>query len=673
MNPDIRILIRSILDRCVAGEDDPVATISGLIGAMRPQKARDAAFAKAALGALLQSLEEHPPYRSALRGQLLELMEQKKLVSFFAGSGMLPEAGFFTELWRILVRKVLPDAVDPGYLRDAMQIIYSEPDDHLWLASLPPEMSRRFWELLELDRALGTTASARALSELLRASLVVCHRISVMGVNQEFVRSDPNLEDVDSPFLALAVEMHRYIAICEAKLQALPDAVADETRLLEVLESCRAAVRRVSGGAKMRGTSLNLSYLLVRLSQNIERLELLVRMAAARFSAHPKADLMGVWTQFLRQAVRGDNERNSLGRYWSRLTSTLALRVTQNAGQTGEHYITEDRKGYFLMLRSAAGAGAIISLLALVKIFASKMELAPLPAALVYSLNYALGFMLVHVLHCTIATKQPAMTASSIAATIREQAGGLADVNKLAALVINVLRSQFAAISGNVLLAFPCALLLGTALNALFGGPFIDSRKVEHLLHDLNPLAVSTLVHAAIAGVWLFLAGLISGYYDNAAAHHRIPERVARAGWLVRLVGAPRAARVGVYLDGNLGALAGNFFFGFMLGCTALLGTLLGADIDIRHIAFASANLAFGIAGSGFGVATQTLLACTLGVALIGLVNLSVSFSLALWVAFRAQGIRYDHVYPLALAIFRSILARPMSLVWPPAATAKGS
>jgi site-specific recombinase len=110
-----------------------------------------------------------------------------------------------------------------------------------------------------------------------------------------------------------------------------------------------------------------------------------------------------------------------------------------------------------------------------------------------------------------------------------------------------------------------------------------------------------------------------------------------------------------------------------MLGCTALLGTLLGADIDIRHIAFASANLAFGIVGSGFGVATQTLLACTLGVALIGLVNLSVSFSLALWVAFRAQGIRYDHVYPLALAIFRSILARPMSLVWPPAAPAKGS
>jgi site-specific recombinase len=62
-----------------------------------------------------------------------------------------------------------------------------------------------------------------------------------------------------------------------------------------------------------------------------------------------------------------------------------------------------------------------------------------------------------------------------------------------------------------------------------------------------------------------------------------------------------------------------------------------------------------------------------LGVALIGLVNLSVSFSLALWVAFRAQGIRYGHVYPLALAIFRSILARPMSLVWPPAAPAKGS
>jgi len=665
--------MRAVLDRCVVGHEDPVTLLADLAATIRPPDRRDRAFAMIAQSALVQLLEQSPSYRDALRKNLLDLMDQRKLVSLFASSGMLPDAGFFSELWRIVVSKVLPDAVDARYLRDVMQIIFCKPDDHLWLATLSPETSRRFWEVLELDRAWGSVSSTRATGELLRGILVVGHRICAMGLHPDFVRRDPRLEDSDSPFLALGVAIHHYIASCETALRDASRGVADERLLMSRLLQCREAVRRVSDGAMMRGTSLDLSYLLVRLSQNIDRIELLVQMASVRFSAAPSADLLDVWTQFLHEGIRGDSERNSLGQYWSRLTGTLALRITQNAGQTGEHYITEDRPGYFLMLRSAAGAGVIISLLALFKIFASKLELAPLPAALVYSLNYALGFMLVHVLHFTIATKQPAMTASSIAAKINDSAGGLQDVDKLAALVINILRSQFAAICGNVLLAFPCALLIGAALNALFGAPFISPSKTEHLLHDLNPLAISTFVHAAIAGVWLFFAGLISGYFDNAAAHHHLPERVGRASWLNAWVGAAGAGRVESYLNENLGALAGNFFFGFMLGCTALLGLLFGADIDIRHIAFGAANFAYALAGTGFEVSYPLLLTSALGVALIGLVNLSVSFTLALWVALRAQGVRYDHVYPLGSAIVRQILAKPLSLVWPPASTATKS
>ncbi|MCB5976870.1 site-specific recombinase [Acinetobacter baumannii] len=32
-------------------------------------------------------------------------------------------------------------------------------------------------------------------------------------------------------------------------------------------------------------------------------------------------------------------------------------------------------------------------------------------------MNYSLGFILIHVLHFTVATKQPAMTAAALAAT----------------------------------------------------------------------------------------------------------------------------------------------------------------------------------------------------------------------------------------------------------------
>lgn len=57
------------------------------------------------------------------------------------------------------------------------------------------------------------------------------------------------------------------------------------------------------------------------------------------------------------------------------------------------------------MWRAAMGAGAIIAVLALLKISASKLSLAPAGYALLYSLIYGLGFVLVYVLHLTIATK----------------------------------------------------------------------------------------------------------------------------------------------------------------------------------------------------------------------------------------------------------------------------
>jgi site-specific recombinase len=42
--------------------------------------------------------------------------------------------------------------------------------------------------------------------------------------------------------------------------------------------------------------------------------------------------------------------------------------------------------------------------------------------AFVYSMNYALGFMLIHVLHFTVATKQP-LTAAALAATVQHRKG----------------------------------------------------------------------------------------------------------------------------------------------------------------------------------------------------------------------------------------------------------
>jgi site-specific recombinase len=133
------------------------------------------------------------------------------------------------------------------------------------------------------------------------------------------------------------------------------------------------------------------------------------------------------------------------------------------------------------------------------------------------------------------------------------------------------------------------------------------------------------------------------------------------------LLGEARLARFANYVEHNLGALAGNFLFGCMLGFTPIVGELLGLPLDIRHVAFASANFAYGLVGLQFAVAPAVIIVSVAGVLLVGLTNLVVSFSLALKVALRSRGITPDQTEGLWGRVLQRFLARPRDFFWPPA------
>jgi site-specific recombinase len=303
--------------------------------------------------------------------------------------------------------------------------------------------------------------------------------------------------------------------------------------------------------------------------------------------------------------------------------------------------------------------------MAVIKILLSYLHRAPLIEAAIYSMNYSLGFMLVHVLHFTIATKQPAMTAARIAAALHEgeQRGKghrQADVESMAALVNKVFRTQVVAVLGNLATVIPISFLLALGYWYLFGHHLVNPDKARHLIHDSHPWESLALLHAAIAGVWLFVSGLVSGYYDNKALYTRMAQRVQQLHGLRRLLGKERLARFGAYVEDNLGGLMGNAVFGILMGTTATAGFLLGLPLDIRHVTFSSANLAIGFVGLDYQVDTQTLGIALLGIALIGMVNLLVSFGLALWVALRARKIRFYHGFKLLRALGSRLRAAPV-------------
>jgi len=62
--------------------------------------------------------------------------------------------------------------------------------------------------------------------------------------------------------------------------------------------------------------------------------------------------------------------------------------------------------------------------------------------------------------------------------------------------------------------------------------------------------------------------------------------------------------------------------------------------LDIRHVAFSTAHLAFGLADAEQTLSASAFALLLAGLYLIGVVNLLVSFALAINMALRARGTR---------------------------------
>lgn len=650
--------VEQVFLRMTAGGEDPLVLTTALITALRPVVQHDDGSAARSWQEMTRLLAANPTYREATRTTLLELFAGREQRRLYTEAGLLPNTGFFSELRRRLAHKLLPELVDDRDLKDCVHLIFPHRSDVEWLQFVPVTDRVAFWELLDLGLVRPQPLFDALLFQMLDSVMILAHRIAAMGLEPELLRVYPRLTEGESPFIALSVEASRFVGRYRRSLTTEIE-VEDERHLLVLLAQCREAVARVHQVAASQGTSMTLTFLVVRLFQHLERLELLLRVLAVRFTPEARSELAERWSAFLRDALIGERRRNSIGSLVSDLLSILALRVTENAGRTGEHYIAVDRAEWSLLWRAAAGAGLLIPFMALLKIFGYSLSLALLNQGIFNGMIYAVGFVIIHLCHFTIATKQPAMTAATIAGTISQVRGRLRDADRLTRLMVDTFRSQMTAIAGNVLTALLVATSLAMVTHLGTGRHLIGTDKARHLLHELYPLEGGALFYAAVAGVWLFVAGLVSGYVDNLVAYSRTGDRVARLPWLAAIIGTHRAKRTGDYLDHNLGGLVGNIFFGFMLGLTPAVGIALGLPLDIRHVAFASANLGYALTALDFRVDAITLLRACGGVALIGLVNLAVSFSLALWVAMRSRGADFSGAIALLPDLWRRFRSNP--------------
>ncbi|WP_216933809.1 MULTISPECIES: site-specific recombinase [unclassified Acinetobacter] len=638
-----------------------------LVERIRPEDSRNTEEIEAKFNAFIRALLLTPNAVATLQTFTLRIINRYKQTGLFSDTGILSLDGFWNQLNQRIGAHILPLIPDHQQLQELFRKVFYHRTDKYWLDYFDAADWQRLFSILNQGHS-NQTEKTRIKDELIKALTILSYRISGIGLHPEFINAQPELMEYESPFLVQNREINEFIQEYKKRYNtvALVDSITppDASQALVMLEQCHDVAAKVRRSTRRIGVSVSLTYMLALLEQCLERVEILLNMVMDDDDLRYQS--IGLFIADITEAIYSERSVRALLATNSEL---LALQVTENASKTGEHYVSTDKQGFLAMYKSAAGAGVIIAIMATLKTLMARVSMAPLMQAFSYSMNYSLGFMLIHVLHFTVATKQPAMTAAALAATVQQRKGSkMAQIAELAALIVNIIRTQFVAILGNISIAIPVAALIALSWDYALHEPLMTHAKAAKTLHDLNPFTSLAIPHAAIAGVCLFLSGLLAGYFDNMAVYRKVGPRLKADVRLAQIMGQERLLRFADYIERNLGALAGNFLFGIMLGSMGTLGFILGLPLDIRHIAFASANFIQGLLNIN-GPDIGLIVVSFLGVLLIGLTNLFVSFTLTIIVALRARRVRFEQWKPLAKLVMTHFLTRPSDFFWPPKQT----
>ena len=636
---------------------DPMVILTSLVEWLRRGGTKSAA---ARMESLLQTLLEHPELAKELGRQLFGWLAVLHIYPALVALGIFSREGFGREASKRLYDRFNPPPRDPNNLQDVFLRLFHRQHDRVWLGTIPCTQWQCFYQLLieGLPANTAQTIHRKLMHDQLHAIEMLAIWIAAEELDPNLIRIDPKLLEVDSPFLALSREVFRLL---EHLRSGHPERF-DDAHLQVMLDQSEAQVERLrKRGAAGAGTgsSLAMAHLLERLEQTIDRLKALLVIQTAESEEEQIEKTVGL----LHHLAGSAGESRSIGLLWKRSVKMLARSISQNTSGRGEKYMTTSRSEYFAMLRSAAVGGVLISLMALLKLQFGMMDLSKLQYAILSSLDYGIGFALIHMIYGTVATKQPAMTASNIAQQIERGNVDKTVDQKLAKISVDLIRSQTIAVFGNMSVAVLLATVITFAYGWYTGLPILSQEVVDKQFQSVLPFSQPTLIYAAIAGVWLFCSGIISGFFDNRANYLNMRERLRQHPLMMKLLPAGLRGKVADYLHLNYGALMGNFIFGVMLGSTSYVGYVLGLPLDIRHVAFSSANIAYAAAVEG--MPPWLFVIYLTGALMIGIVNLWVSFTLTLWIALRSRDTQIDSIGKLFKSVWQQIVANPMSLLFP--------
>ena len=619
----------------------------------------DRASPQAAVGRvslLLDAVEARPELRERLRAWWRAFTQAVDLTTLLADYGFAPRTAFVSELTERLRRKILPGTPETTDASDLFRMVLPGAFDAGWIALLDDTQLARIGTLLA-DAALDDIDGAPRWRHTVMDAVTYCSsQVVAAGFSPE-LRLRMSAASESRAFHALMSDLD---ALREQMFRAPRDEDALQAAFVafrDRLDACRASASSVYTHLEDNGISVGLVFRLRQLRERVLRIRELLDCLISPAPAPSVARLVG-------RLVLAGGERNSIRALIASNSSMLAAKVTERSAETGEHYITRDRASYLQMVRKAAGGGALTALTVLLKFGIYSLALSAFWSGFWSGLMYAASFVAIQLLHLTLATKQPAMTAPAMAARLRDIKTDAA-VADFVDEVANLVRSQVAAVLGNVGSVVPAMLALALLVQFALGRPLLDAAHAAATLQSLS-LAGPTALFAAMTGVLLFAASIVAGWTENAFVLHRLDSAMRYNPRIGAFLGAARARRWATFMRTNISGFASNISLGLMLGLLPAFAGFFGLGLDVRHVTLSAGQIAAAAASMGMAVLQQPALWWAVAaIPVIGALNVSVSFYFAFRLALRAHSVSLGDRARIRSAIWARWRSRPISFFLP--------
>ena len=624
---------------------------------IRPSRQRGKKDAEENMRRELGMLGHDPLLQKNLQYALMSQLINTGLIPAFTVSGIPVGRNFWQELFSRIKHRMLPPLRDERDFLHVVNRVFFRANDYDWVESIPREAWIRLFEHIDLSIS---ARDPRLLQQLHQSLTILAIQVAQLGLEKEVVGYLPLPRREENPFVAqnyLVQQLERSL-VQEAGEE---EVVALSTVIRDKLAACYECIAYIQDHHSQRGASLDQTYTLLLLDNRLGRMTILLDALDAGHHIDT-----GRMVDFFRGLVRNEKRKNSIRELVSQAAGYLAYQIAEHKGEKGGKYITSTWAEYWSMVKSAMSGGMIISFVAIIKNLLSALSMPVFWHGFVYSVNYSAGFVMIEETHSTLATKQPAFTASAVASSFDTKKSLQPNLYSLAVTVAKVSRSQIASFMGNLIIVFPLTYLLAWGWHWATGKRIAEGDHAMQLLRDQHPWQSLSIFYACLTGFFLFLSGIIAGYVENRIRYSRIPERMQMHPILRVSMKPDRLHRLAAYIEKHAGGIVGNVALGFFLGMSSLVGHIFGIPFDVRHITISAGNMAIGAYGYGIAnIPPGYFITVLLGVLLIGFFNFLVSFSLAFSVAVRSRGVRLKEYPGFLQILWRYLKNHPLDFIRP--------